>query len=121
MAVERRQTNSERRRAARIPFIAAVKQKVGNDVRLGLALNLGLGGIALRLAPGEQLKARTSIQLAFDLPDGGELVSITGVVMFSAQCGAYQTSGIKFENISPDVRSRIQALIGDETSVLVAV
>lgn len=114
MAADRRQTSSERRRAARIPFIAAVKHHIGEELRLGLALNLGLGGIALRSAPGQSLKARTHIELQFDLPDGGELVHVTGIVMFSKLYGAFQTSGIKFENIAPDVHNRIQALIGDQ-------
>ena len=118
---ERRQRSSERRRAARIPFIAAVKQRVGDELRLGLVLNIGLGGLGLRSAPGELLPARTTIQLAFDLPDGGELVQIAGTVMFSKEYGAFATSGIKFENITPAIRRRIKAMIGDERSVLVAV
>lgn len=121
MAADRRRSSSERRRATRIPFIVAVKQRVGSDVRLGLALNLGLGGIALRSAPGELLKTRTVVQLSFDLPDGGDRVCITGIVMFSKQCGAFGTSGIKFESIAPEVHCRIQCLLGDERSILVAV
>ena len=72
--------------------------------------------VALRCAPGERLRPRTEIDLSFELPDGGELVRVTGVVMFSREFGAYQTSGIRFEGVAPEVRSRIQAMIGGDES-----
>lgn len=125
MERDRRQSSSDRRRAARIPFIAAVKQRTTGTpgrAQLGLSLNIGLGGIAVRWAPGESLRPRSLIDLSFELPDGGELVTLTGIVMFSRQYGSFQHSGIRFESITPDVRQRLQAMIGDsDQRVLIAV
>jgi len=47
------------------------------------------------------------VSLAFELPDGGELVKVRGEVVFARQAGPYQTSGVRFETLSPIDHERI--------------
>jgi hypothetical protein len=68
---ERRRAPVERRRGRRVPFVAAVAQKVGANVELALAQNLGPTGIELKRAAGSAYLPRTPVSLSFELPDGG--------------------------------------------------
>jgi hypothetical protein len=104
---ERRRAPGERRAAGRAPLVAAVRQRVDGDVQLALSQNLGPTGIALRRVPGRAYLPRTPVSMAFALPDGGDLVHVRGAVVFERADGAYQTTGVRFEDLSPLDRARI--------------
>jgi hypothetical protein len=98
----------ERRRGRRAPFVAAVRHKVGTDVQLALAQNLGPTGIELKRPAGITYLPRTPVSLAFELPDGGDLVRVQGAVVFERAAGAgYQTCGVRFAQLSPLDHARI--------------
>jgi hypothetical protein len=104
---DRRMALLERRRGRRAPFVAAVSHKVGAEVQLALAQNLGPTGIELKRPAGRTYLPRTPVSLAFELPDGGDLVRVQGAVVFERAAAGYQTSGVRFLSLSPLDRARI--------------
>jgi hypothetical protein len=107
--VERRRlpVAGDRRRARRAPFVASVLKKAGGEVTLALAQDLGESGIQLRQVAGPTYLPRTTVTLAFELPDGGELIRVRGAVVFERADGSWQTMGVRFEAISHGDRQRI--------------
>ena len=104
---DRRSSALERRRGRRAPFIAAVKQKVGGEVQLALAQNLGATGIELKRPAGRAYMPRTPVTLAFELPDGGDVVRVQGAIVFERAAGGYQTTGVRFLAMTPLDHARI--------------
>lgn len=104
---DRRRAPVERRRGRRAPFIAAVAQKVGASVELAQAQNLGATGIELKLPAGRAYLPRTPVSLAFELPDGGDVVHVKGAIVFERAAGGYQTTGVRFVTLSPLDHARI--------------
>jgi hypothetical protein len=105
---ERRRAPVERRRGRRAPFVAAVKHEVGAEVQLALAQNLGPTGIELKRPAGRAYLPRTPVTLAFELPDGGDVVRVQGAVVFERAAGpGYQTTGVRFLALSPLDHARI--------------
>lgn len=89
-----------------------MRQRVGAEIHLALAQNLGETGMELRrIADGGGLltiaSGRAPMTLAFELPDGGELVRVRGAVVFERACGRFQSMGVRFEAISREDRARI--------------
>jgi hypothetical protein len=104
--IERRRSSRERRRSLRAPLVAAVRERVGGEVRLALAQNLGERGIALRRVAGT-CRLATPMALAFELPDGGGLVNVRGAVVFERADGGYLSTGVRFEDLTPLDHARI--------------
>jgi len=105
---DRRRAPLERRRGQRAPFVAAVRHKIGAEVQLALAQNLGPTGIELKRPPGRAYLPRTPVSLTFELPDGGDLVRVQGAVVFErAIGGGYQTTGVRFLQLTPLDHARI--------------
>ncbi len=115
--LERRRAPIERRDGRRAPFVAAVRCTPAgprpirpDDPRsdeLALAQNLGPAGIELKRRPGPACSERTPLVLAFELPDGGELVRARGTVVFERSADGYQTCGVRFTQLSPLDHARI--------------
>jgi hypothetical protein len=103
--IERRGVSPDRRREARAPLVAAVKQDVGSEVQLALAQDVATTGMRLKCVPGEA--PRTTVSMSFELPDGGELVRVRGAVVFERADGSYQMAGVRFEDLSPLDHARI--------------
>jgi hypothetical protein len=81
---------------------------VDGDVELALAQNLGPTGIELKRPSGVRAcPPRTPVRLAFELPDGGDLVHVEGAIVFARAAGAYQSCGVRFESVSHRDRARI--------------
>jgi hypothetical protein len=97
---DRRRVASERRSVRRAPFVASVRQRVGTETQLALAQNLGERGMELRRRPGRAYRPRTPIQLAFELPDGGDLVRVRAIVTFDRFDGCWQATGVRFVAMS---------------------
>jgi hypothetical protein len=118
---ERRTAPVERRVARRIPFVAAVRHKVGFEVQLALAQDLGPDGLKLKLPAGRAYLPRTPVTLTFELPDGGELVRARGDIVFErgespagtrrSAAGGYQISGVRFTELSPLDHARILRIL----------
>ena len=104
---ERRKSPAERRRARRAPFVASVSQRIGEETDLALAQDLGESGMQLRRLPGRAYLPQTPIVLAFELPDGGDLIQVRGAVVFERADGNYRHTGVRFEAISLGDRARI--------------
>jgi hypothetical protein len=104
---DRRRASVERRWGRRAPFVASVRQHDGEAVELALAQNLGPTGIELKRPAGRSYLPRTTVSLAFELPDGGDLVCIEGAVVFERAAGGYQTTGVRFLQMSPLDHARI--------------
>jgi PilZ domain len=105
---DRRKRGAERRRGRRAPFVAAVKHKVGGEVQLALAQNLGPTGIELKRPAGRAYMPRTPVTLAFELPDGGDVVRVQGAIVFERAAGpGYQTTGVRFLAMTPLDHARI--------------
>jgi hypothetical protein len=110
---DRRKAPIERRGGRRAPFVAAVRHEHSAAVELALAQNLGPSGMELKRPAGATLTPCTPVSLAFELPDGGELVRVRGAVVFEREAGPYQTSGVRFEALSSVDHERILRAIGD--------
>jgi PilZ domain len=104
---ERRRAAVERRRGRRAPFVAAVRHKVGAEVQLALAQNLGPTGIELKRPAGRAYLPRTPVSLSFALPDGGDLVRVQGAIVFERAANGYHTTGVRFLAMSPLDHARI--------------
>ena len=107
---DRRVARLDRRAGRRAPFVAAVRTaRPGqrDQVQLALARNLGEDGMELCRAPSGDWGARTRVALAFELPDGGEIVEVRGAVVFERAEGRWRSTGVRFEGISAVDRARI--------------
>ena len=113
--MERRKIIAERRAALRAPFVAAVRQRVGSEVQLALAQNVGERGIELRRSAGRVYLPRTPVSLQFELPDGGAPIRVLGSIIFERPHGTYQATGVRFESISPADRARLSEFVGRKT------
>ena len=108
---DRRRSAPERRRAARAPLVAAVKEHVGEEVRLALSQDVGPSGMKLKRVVGSAWLPRTRVSVMFELPDGGEVVRALGAVVFERAEGNYCCTGIRFEDLSPLDYARIQRYV----------
>jgi hypothetical protein len=113
---ERRQSRVERRGSRRSPFVAAVRHEVGANIELALAQNLGPTGMELKRPAGPSSAPSTPVSLAFELPDGGELVNVRGAVVFERSetdgqgpgaAREHRRCGVRFESLSPLDHARI--------------
>ena len=104
---DRRRAPVERRRERRAPFVAAVAENVAGTLQLALAQNLGPTGIELKQPAGSAYLPRTPVSLRFELPDGGDVVQARGDIVFERASGGYQTTGVRFTQLSPLDHARI--------------
>jgi hypothetical protein len=109
--LERRSAPVERRGARRVPFVTAVRHKVGFEVQLALAQDLGPDGLRLKRPAGRSYLPRTPVSLTFALPDGGELINARGAIVFERAAGGYQTAGVRFTELAPLDHARILRLL----------
>ena len=66
----------------------------------------------LKRPAGRAYLPRTPVSLAFELPDGGDLVQVQGAIVFErAASDGFQTSGVRFLALSPLDHARIQRLL----------
>ena len=91
----------------RRPFVAAVRQRIGAEVQMALAQNLGETGIELRRSAGRVYLPRTPVSLVFELPDGGAPLRVLGSIIFERPNGTFHATGVRFESISPADRDRL--------------
>ena len=108
---DRRRSSCDRRRDERVALVAAVKQRVGGEVHLALAQDLGTQGIALKRVGGRALSPRTPLTMTFELPDGGAPVRVRGAVVSERSDGSWQRTGVRFDDLSPLDHARIVRLI----------
>ncbi len=119
---DRRRAPGERRGCRRLPFVAAVRHRLGSPVSLQVALsaNLGLTGMQVSRCTGPEdgnayaagLTPSTPVQVAFQLPDGGALVELCAEVVFDRPQGArLRTTGLRFGERSPDVDERLRSFL----------
>ena len=109
--VDRRRSAPERRRDVRAPLVASVKQHVDGELALALAQDVGAHGIRLKRVSGRAFSPRTRVSMVFELPDGGDLVRVRGAVVFERAEGAYRSTGVRFEDLSPLDHARIVRFI----------
>ena len=87
--------------------MAAVRQRIGSDVQLALAQDVGPTGMKLKRVPGRAYLPSTPVSMAFELPDGGGVVRVRGEVVFERAEGAYQLTGVRFQDLAPFDYARI--------------
>jgi PilZ domain len=109
---DRRSSPRDRRRAARAPLVAAVRQRIGSEVQLALAQDVGPTGMRLRRVRGRAYLPSTPVSMAFELPDGGGVVRVRGEVVFERADGSYQMTGVRFQDLAPFDYARILRYIG---------
>jgi hypothetical protein len=109
--MDRRRSSRERRGGERAPLVAAVRQRVGGDVQLALTQNVSETGVRLKRVRGRALLPRTPMTVSFELPDGGGVLSVRGAVVFERAEGAYQATGVRFEDLSPLDYARIARFV----------
>jgi hypothetical protein len=105
--VERRRSPAERRSGQRVSFVASVLKRVEGETSLALAQDLCEDGMQLRRRADRAYLPSTTMNLAFELPDGGDLIRVEGAVVFERADGSWRTTGIRFAAISLADRARI--------------
>jgi hypothetical protein len=101
MVVDRRRAGRDRREARRVQAVFAVKNRMGSRVQLGLAEDIGPGGMTLR-RPREPVAPQTPVSLSFELPGQGAALALSGVVVRDAGAGAFRRTGVRFTTLEPD-------------------
>lgn len=100
---ERRMSSRDRRRAARVPLVAAVAQRCASETHLAQAANIGTRGMTLRYAgDNSRCLPRTAVTLAFQLPGGDEVIRVRGEVVFDRpelDGGPYRCLGVRFQSV----------------------
>jgi hypothetical protein len=61
----------------------------------------------LRCLPRGAPAPAAPLHLSFELPDGGELLTVGGAVVFERADGAYRQTGVRFLSLSARDRARI--------------
>jgi len=103
--------NPDRREAARVDIEMWVEESRERETYFQRCTNLSAGGLFLDRTIPHPLG--TIVRLRFTLPDGAEPIETRGEIVNSAD-GARLGMGIKFLDLSEDVRGRIAAFVARE-------
>ncbi len=109
-----REDRSERRGYPRLPFLVLeVKGKKYNEVLLGYAQDLSLGGLFLRAASSFKTGERFPIE--FVLPDNKTKIQCTGEVVWKTRQdssnGLAEGVGLRFADLNPKSREALDRWI----------
>jgi hypothetical protein len=100
MLLERRRTSRDRRQSGRVAAVFAVR--VGSQLQLGQAEDVGPTGITLRRPRGVPVTPRSTMSLAFDLPGAGIRIDADGLVITDRRTGLFRRTGFHFVQIAPE-------------------
>lgn len=86
-------------------------------MHLGQAANLGLCGMQVRrraCTAEPHLPAQAELEVAFALPDGGDLLRLRAEVVFDRpQGGAHHLTGLRFQELPPEAEARLRSYLAD--------
>jgi hypothetical protein len=102
MNADRRRTNGERRQAARVPAVFAVRKSVGPHIQLCQAEDIAPAGMTIKRPRGSSVPPRTEVALAFSLPGSREEISARGLVVSDALAGSFRRTGVRFLGLRPE-------------------
>ena len=101
-AIERRQTEEERRQAGRTPATFAVCEADGAHLHLCQAEDIAVGGITIRHARGLTHELRTEVALRFALPGSQEEIEARGEIVSDSRAGRFRRTGVRFIAVRPE-------------------
>lgn len=106
---DRRHSDRDRRRDARIPAVFAVREATASRVQLGQAEDIGPGGMTIRHPKGVVLPPESPVLLSFELPDSREAIDAEGVVVSDRRIGSFRRTGVRFLVLRPEHQQAIAA------------
>lgn len=107
MFFDRRRTGHERRAAARVPAVFAVKGVFRGRMQLGQAEDVGTGGLAVRRPKDLPLTPGTSLVLTFALPGQATLLRVSAAVVTDRLTGSFRRTGLRFVGLAPEQQQHI--------------
>ena len=96
MYVDRRRAEQERRTAARVPAVFAVKSVFRGRMQLGQAEDVGTGGLGLLRPKDMPLTPGTALTLTFALPGQGTQLRLRALVVSDRLVGSFRRTGLRF-------------------------
>jgi hypothetical protein len=108
MYADRRRAEQERRGAARVPAVFAVKTVFRGRLQLGQAEDVGPGGLALRRPKDLPLPPGTVLLMTFALPGHSTLLRVNAQVVSDRLVGTFRRTGIRFVGLAADQQQHIQ-------------
>lgn len=110
---DRRRAPRDRRAARRLPFVAAVLRQEGSRRELLQSCDLGLLGMQVRRLADDDAGPGPlpALRLSFELPDGGEVMTLQAQVVFDRLEGSYRKSGLRFFELPVEVEQRLRLFL----------
>jgi PilZ domain len=101
---------AERRAEQRVPIDLWVESEEGEDLYFQRLGNLSAGGAHFEKTVPHPLGTR--VKLRFSLPDAPGELSCLGEIVSASSLGSEEPGmGVKFVELSPEIRGRIRALV----------
>ena len=108
MNADRRRTERERRVAARVPAVFAVKSVARGRLQLAQAEDVSAGGLTLRRPKDLPLPAGTGVVLTFALPGYASLLRLSALVVSDRLIGSFRRTGLRFVALAADQQQEIE-------------
>ena len=102
MFVDRRVLGLERRRAARVPLVCAVRHHKAGKAHLCLAANISQEGMEVIRVRDAPLAPRSEVTFEFELPGHRDLITAQGRVVFDRDGPRTGVAGVRFDAVSPE-------------------
>lgn len=109
MSTDRRRSPRQRRIAARVPAVFAVKSVARGRLQLGQAEDVSPLGMTIRRPKDLPLSAGTGLVLTFGLPGSAGLLRLSALVVSDRLAGSFRRTGLRFIALAADQQQQISA------------
>jgi hypothetical protein len=107
MTADRRRSHKERRTAARVAAVFAVKSVVRGRMQLGQAEDICPTGMTIRRPKDLALSPGTGVVLTFALPGNGAMMRLGALVVSDRLSGSFRRTGLSFVALAADQQQQI--------------
>jgi c-di-GMP-binding flagellar brake protein YcgR len=107
MYVDRRRAEQERRAAARVPAVFAVKSVFRGRLQLGQAEDVATGGLGLRRPKDMPLTPGTGLVLTFALPGQATMLRVSAAVVTDRLTGSFRRTGVRFVALTEEQQQQL--------------
>jgi c-di-GMP-binding flagellar brake protein YcgR len=107
MTGDRRRSQKERRAAARVAAVFAIKSVARGRLQLGQAEDLSPTGMTVRRPKDLALSPGTGLVLTFALPGNGTMLRLSALVISDRLSGSFRRTGVRFVALAADQQQQI--------------
>lgn len=104
---DRRRSPRQRRLAARVPAVFAVKSVARGRLQLGQAEDISPAGMTIRRPKDLSLSVGTGLVLTFALPGSDGLLRLSALVVSDRLAGSFRRTGLRFIALAADLQQQI--------------